>query len=456
MRIIIILALLTAISTPVFSITLADVWNMPTGEVDYEIMRSYPRGSVKIEEIYYQSLPYKGKPVRIFGYFGYPKNARNLPAILLVHGGGGGASLGRTVAWASRGYAVLVIDLPGKGDKRWSSRSGGPDMDVSILLRTKPDFSYNYLVNAVAAARNAITFLTERKEVDPNRIGMVGLSWGGVITLLTNGQDKRLKTAVNVFGAGYIPEGCTWQDRFAVMTADELARWNSYIDPKNFLKSQHAPILFITGTNDHCYYLPTFQKSYAEITAPKKLILLPNLRHQFLPYMQSIIWGWLDNKLKRGGSFPDIETVSVSIKGKDKLLVSASAVANSSVENATLYYTQGAPSRWTSKKWTGIRGYQENGAYFFGLPALLINPEVMFFITVRDNKGAVASTPIRSIFKVSFNGGRRTYAVSAPIKKIYAHETPIGLVGNELVPEFKYIYFSKKDNLYYLVGPRKE
>ena len=36
---------------------------------------------------------------------------------------------------------------------------------------------------------------------------MIGLSWGGVLTILTNGQDERLKAAVNVFGAGYIPEG---------------------------------------------------------------------------------------------------------------------------------------------------------------------------------------------------------------------------------------------------------
>jgi len=198
-------------------------------------------------------------------------------------------------------------------------------MVVPNLLHTKADLENNYLIHAVSAARNGITFLTSRKQVDPDRIGMVGLSWGGVITLLTNGQDDRLKTAVNIFGAGYITEGCTWQDRFSVMSDAEYGRWDQYIDPKNFLASQHAPMLFITGTNDHCYYLPTFQKSYEEVTVPKKLVLIPNLKHQFYPYMRDIVWNWLDNKLKNTGSFPALTIHPLFMKGPEKIVVSVTA-----------------------------------------------------------------------------------------------------------------------------------
>ncbi len=291
------------ISSEVGPSPLEQLWSIPTDHVSAHTIRSYTKASIKVEEVYYKSRSYKGKPVKIFGYYCYPTWQRqNLPAILLVHGGGGSAHLERSLSWARRGYAVLTIDLPGKGEMRAASRSTGPNMDVSVLLRTKPDLSYNYLIHAVAATRNGITYLAKRKEVDPERIGMVGLSWGGVITLLTNGQDKRLKTAVNVFGAGYIPEGCTWQTWFdEVLTKEEVDAWSSFIDPKNFLKTQHAPILFITGTNDHCYYLPTFQKSYAEVPVSKKLYLVPNLRHRFLADTQRVVWNWLDNKLKYNG-----------------------------------------------------------------------------------------------------------------------------------------------------------
>ncbi len=443
---------------PYSSHILKRLWDIPQDKVSAITINAYKQGGIQVEEVYYHSRPYKGIQSRIFGYFCYPAHTKKkLPAILLVHGGGGTAHLGRTISWARRGYAVLTIDLPGRGDQRRNSRSTGPDMDVPNLLRIKPDLSYNYLVHAVAAARNGITYLTQRKEVDSSRIGMVGLSWGGVITLLTNGQDKRLKTAVNVFGAGYIPEGCTWQDRFDVMTKNELELWYAFIDPKNFLKTQHAPILFVTGTNDHCYYLPTFQKSYAEVPVPKKILLIPNLRHRFLPYLQRIVWSWLDCKLKYGGSFPEVTPLSVFKKGNDKLIIPVVATTNSEVEKITLYYTEGEPSRWTKRHWRSMENsYYEDGVYYFGIPTSMVNPELLYFVTVKDSKGAAVSTPIRSIFEVNLYKKKTTFAISSPIKKIHIHEPPLQILGVKEVTNSTQIHFSKKDRSYHLIstGPR--
>jgi len=432
------------------------LWALPSGKVEAEIIKSYQRGKIKVEEIYYQSRTYQGKPAKIFAYFCYPANApEKLPAILLSHGGGGTAHLGRSLAWARRGYAVLTLDLPGKGEQRASSRSTGPDMDVPTLLKTTPNPEDNYLVHAVAATRNGITYLTQREEVDPERIAMVGLSWGGVLTILTNGQDKRLKTAVNVFGAGYIPEGCTWQTRFDLMEKEELAAWNTLIDPKNFLKSQHAPILFITGTNDHCYYLPTFQKSYAQVTVPKKLYLVPNLRHKFLEDTQSIVWRWLDDKLKYAASFPKIDELPIYVKENHKLIIPVAPTTHwkRKVKSATLYYAMGQPTRWTKRVWKSFTAYQENGIYYFALPVSSLAPEILFYVNVEDNKGAVVSTPIRSIFKVDLPESGTTFAISSPIKKVSVHARPVRFLGIT-PPKEAQLYFSKKDNTYHLIVPK--
>jgi len=430
---------------------LKNLWDIPLDPVAYEVIKSYKMGNVRVEEIYYQSREYKGKPVKIFGFYAYPIGARNIPAILISHGGGGHAVMSRSVNWAKRGYAVLSIDLPGKGHQRAMSRSTGPDMEVPILLRTRPDPKYNYLVHAVAAIRNGITFLTQRSEVDSDRIGMVGLSWGGVLTLLTNGQDKRLKTAVNVFGAGYIPEGCTWQDRFDIKTKKEMDEWYSYIDPSLFLKSQNSPILFITGTNDHCYYLPTFQKSFAEVTSPKKMVLIPNLRHKFLPYMQHIVWNWLDNKLKTGGSFPEVNVRPIFKKrGQKKLIVPVIASANSHIVSTTLYYTKGTPSRWTKRKWYPVKGYFEDGYWYFGLPMDWVEPDLMFYVSAKDSNGSVSSSQIRSIFKVRLHSGENTYAMSSPIQQINIHQPPLQVMGLNRAPEIIKIFFSKQNRTYHL------
>lgn len=425
------------------------LWDIPANEVKYEISKKYQSGKVMVEEIYYYSRPYLRLPTKIFGYYCYPKNPQKLPAILLSHGGGGTASLARAVNWASRGYAVLSIDLPGKGEKRTGSRSTGPDMTVANLLRTQPDLTYNYLIYAVAAARDGITFLSQRREVDAGRIGMIGLSWGGVITLLVNGQDKRLKAAVNVFGAGYIPEGCTWQNIFSSMPAWDKESWNRYFDPKNFLATQHAPIFFITGTNDHCYYLPIFQKTYEEVKAPKNLYLIPNLRHRFLASSQDPALAWLDLKLKGKGSFPKIR-FSLPFEGNSgKIILPTKVLVNSKVKSVKLFYTLGGPQEWTKKNWQEIKPFYDpkDGLYYFALPQKLISPEILFFVSAQDNHGGSSSTLVQSLFAVKTKDGQKTFALSSPIKRTFRHEKPIKLLNGSVVKNAYFVY-SKKENLY--------
>ena len=442
-----------ALAFPTTSQTLQQLWDIPTDSVRSETIRSYVSDSVQVEEVYINSRAYQGKPVKIFGYYSYPRQSTApLPAILLVHGGGGTASFQRAVAWARRGYAVLSIDLPGKGENRSGSRSTGPDMFVSNLLNIGPNLEENYLVHAVAAARNAITFLTQRKEVDKERIGMVGLSWGGVITLLTNGQDDRLKTAVNIFGAGYIPEGCTWQDQFAAMGEEERFFWYSSIDPKNFFPSQHAPILFITGTNDHCYYLPAFQKSYAEIPVPKKLYLVPNLKHRFLPDTQRVVFRWLDNQLKTRASFPEIELASINIKEDSKIVISTRISSSSQISAVKLLYAPGPPRGWTSKEWKEIPAFQYEGIYYATIPITMLKPEVIFYLTAYDSDGGAASTQIRSLFKLILPSQKEICALSSPIHRINFHQTPLIFLGENNLPRSPQIYYSKEKNAYYLIN----
>lgn len=423
------------------------LWDVPTNEVKAQTVRVYTQRQIRVEEVYYLSRPYKRNPVKIFGYYCYPiYRSRKLPAILLLHGGGGVASLPRALGWASRGYVVLAIDLPGKGENRRRSRSTGPNMDVSVLLRTQPDLSYNYLIHAVAAARNGITYLSRRKEVDPNRIGMIGLSWGGVITLLTNGQDNRLKAAVNVFGAGYIAEGCTWEEIFSSMPALDKQLWDEYLDPKNFLASQHAPILFISGTNDHCYYLPTLQKSYEEVTVPKKIWLIPNLRHKFLSPAQSPALAWLDQKLKYGGTFPEAIILPPFQKGSN-IIIPVKVKVCSEVKSIKLCYTPGGPTQWTIKKWKELFPRAQGGIYYFAIPFSLVQPEILFYASVKDNRGGASSTLVRSLFAVKLDDGTRTFAVSSPIRKTYRHEKPVKLLnGTEITNA--YFSLSKEENAY--------
>ncbi|MFH1386330.1 MAG: alpha/beta fold hydrolase [bacterium] len=447
MKKLIIIFSLIFLSLPAFatfeSEVMQQLWDVPTKEVRSEIIKSYKRGPIQVNEIYYFSRSYKRQPVKIFGYYSYPVNHKGkLPAILLSHGGGGSASLPRCLAWSKLGYAVLAIDLPGKGENRGRSRSTGPDMIVKNLLKTQPDPSYNYLIHAVAAARNGITFLATRKEVDPDRIGMIGLSWGGVLTLLTNGQDNRLKAAVNVFGAGHIPEGCTWDDWFKSMPAVDKNIWQNNLDPKNFLATQHAPIYFVSGTNDHCYYLTTFQKSYQEVTADKNYYLVPNLRHKFLDSLSVPALAWLKSKLKTGGSFPGITVMPITQEA-DNIVVNARSNGN----KVTLYYSVGGPSGLTTNRWKSLQPKRTGLYYSFTIPTKLIKPEVMYYVSANNKDGAATSSQVQTIFSVKLKDGTKTYAQSSPIKKLYQHEPPFTFVNGYVSSTIRFL-FAKQEQVY--------
>ena len=70
-------------------------------------------GSVKA--LFFDGLPWKGKPTRVFAYYGIPSNegGGKVPAIVLVHGGGGTAFARWVKLWNDRGYAAIAMDTCG-------------------------------------------------------------------------------------------------------------------------------------------------------------------------------------------------------------------------------------------------------------------------------------------------------------------------------------------------------
>jgi dienelactone hydrolase len=95
---------------------------------------------------------------------------KSLPAVLICHGSDGVDGRGEFYAPAlhEAGIATLEIDMwAARGTGRGAAaRPGSP-------IETLPD------------AFGALRFLAAQPEIDPARIGIMGFSWGGVVTLLS-------------------------------------------------------------------------------------------------------------------------------------------------------------------------------------------------------------------------------------------------------------------------------
>ncbi len=128
------------------------------------------------------------------------------PAMLAVHGHGAGKSAicSREVDgdeayahWlAQRGYVVLAPDLRCFGersDPKWDGE-GKYECDWNLVAATMA--GRTPLAQNIWDMRRALDVLSTHPLVDPGRIGMCGLSYGGTITLFVAALDDRVRAAV--------------------------------------------------------------------------------------------------------------------------------------------------------------------------------------------------------------------------------------------------------------------
>ena len=69
-----------------------------------------------IRAVTYDGMPYRGQKTKVFAYVGFPAGASPespVPAIVLVHGGGGHPLLPWVKLWNDCGYAAIAMDTTG-------------------------------------------------------------------------------------------------------------------------------------------------------------------------------------------------------------------------------------------------------------------------------------------------------------------------------------------------------
>ena len=237
-----------------------------------------------VQELYYGGEPLNGKPTRVFAYLGRPADASGArhPGVVLVHGGGGKAFKQWAEHWAERGYLALAMDLSGNGP---SGRlpDGGPDQSDQTKFRnfTESEARDMWSYHAVADVVRGHSLLRSLPEVDRDRVGLTGISWGGYLTCIVAGIDSRFKVAVPVYGCGFLGDNSVWKDKaLAEMTPAAREAWLRLFDPSRYLGSVRCPVLFLNGTSDFAYPLDSYQKSYRLVPAKwRHLSVVTNLPH---------------------------------------------------------------------------------------------------------------------------------------------------------------------------------
>jgi len=176
----------------------------------YEAPKTYyvsDKDEGEIRALFYETLSYQGKPTRAFAYIGIPESRKPVPAVVCVHGGGGTAFHEWVKLWNDRGYAAISMSLEGhmptEEKKKSAHKYSGPTRNGRFNDITEPldeQWMYHALSNVILAN----SLLRSMKEIDSERIGVTGISWGGILTSLVSGVDDRFKFAIPVYGAGFL------------------------------------------------------------------------------------------------------------------------------------------------------------------------------------------------------------------------------------------------------------
>ena len=255
------------------------LWEAP----HYQEAPEYADGDVKA--LFYEGQPSNGKPTRVFAYYGIPPNASGgkVPAMVLVHGGGGSAFIPWVRLWLSRGYAAISMDtcgcISGGGCENHARHEAGGPPGWGGFDQIDQPLNEQWTYHAIADVLLAHSLIRSFPQVDPHKIGITGISWGGYLTCIAAGIDARFKLAAPVYGCGFLGDNSCWLDPFKSMGAEPASRWLGLWDPSVYLPRARMPFLWVTGTNDFAYPMDSLQKSYRLPQASRTLCIRVRMPH---------------------------------------------------------------------------------------------------------------------------------------------------------------------------------
>jgi dienelactone hydrolase len=368
------------------------MWNLAALAVAPKTYPAEPMRAEGMKAIFFDGLPYQGKPTRVFAWLGLPKlePGQKAPGIVLVHGGGGTAFEPWVRLWTERGYAAIAMDTCGAiplhtaDAKKWQRHDAGgpPGWGGWEQIDTPRDDQWTF--HAVADAILANSLLRAQPGVDAERIGLTGISWGGYLTCIIAGVDERFKFAAPVYGCGFTNEH-GFAAHVNALGPERAARWMRWWDPSAYLGAAKMPILWVDGTNDFAYTMNALQKSYRLPSSPRTICLRPRMPHghggpgenpkEIHVFADSIV----------GGGTP---LARITGQGRDGREAWATFESKEPIAKAELHFTKDT-GPWQKRLWEAmpVEITPEGKAR-----ATLPEGTKVYYFNVTDSRDCVAST----------------------------------------------------------------
>jgi hypothetical protein len=245
--------------------------------------------------------------------------------------------------------------------------------------------------HAVADVILAHSLIRSFKEVDPDRVGLTGISWGGYLACITAGVDSRFRFVAPVYGCGFLGENSAWLAEFQKLGPEKSLKWLGTWDPSVYLTNAAIPMLWLNGTCDFAYPMDSWRKSTRLPQKQSALCLRVNMPHGHGGPGENPeeIHVFADALLCGGKALPIITGQTVT---NNTLTVAyKSPVA---IQKAELNYTTNSGG-WQKRVWMT----QPAQLHLQTCSASAVIPDgaTAFYINLTDARGLVASSEFRQM-----------------------------------------------------------
>ncbi len=160
------------------------------------------------------------------------------PGVVVLHILGADFPLSRYMAarLADRGVAALFVKLPYYGERR--PASGG--LDARRFLSSDIERTVTAMRQGICDVRRASAWLATRAEIDPQRLGVTGISLGGIVSSIVAAVDPSIQDSAFLLAGGDLsrilwemPEGRTFRARWmkSGRTRADLKKLTDPFDP---------------------------------------------------------------------------------------------------------------------------------------------------------------------------------------------------------------------------------
>ena len=137
-------------------------------------------------------------------FYYQPRRTGKVPAVVVLHSyGTRGADVERGLCGhlADEGIACFLPFLPYHYTRTPPGHESG-----HLMISGDVDQTVRAVRQAIIDIRSSMDWLQERPEVDASRIGVVGISLGGILVHLAMGVEQRFSVGVSILGGGDVAQ----------------------------------------------------------------------------------------------------------------------------------------------------------------------------------------------------------------------------------------------------------